>query len=253
MTDAHTGTNAWKVGPLNGNYPNKDSSALFTPAFNIQTGRTYKLSFWHEYDMEFYQDGGNVEYSTDFGGTWQLLGGGGTNTWYDSYFVTALGGNPPMPGWSLNSPVWVNPYHEVCFQPQNGQLAYPVMFRFRFASDYSVNGLGWLIDDFCFEDIGICPVGIEETSSASGLVLGQNRPNPANSTTTIDYVLPKNGNVVLQIVNLMGQVIDTPVDENQTPGMHSVNYNINKLSPGIYYYSLTFNKETLVKKMVITK
>jgi hypothetical protein len=253
MVGAKTGTNAWKVGPLNGNYPNKDSSALFTPAFNIQTGRTYKLSFWHEYDMEFYQDGGNVEYSTDFGGTWQLLGTGGTNTWYDSYFVTALGGTPPVPGWSLNSPVWVNPYHEICFQPQNGQLAYPVMFRFRFASDYSVNGLGWLIDDFCFEDIGVCPVGIEETSSASGLVLGQNRPNPTSSTTTIDYVLPKNGEVVLTIVNLMGQIIDTPVDEIQAPGMHSVNYNTNKLSPGIYYYSLTFNKETLVKKMVITK
>ncbi|HKR06760.1 MAG TPA: T9SS type A sorting domain-containing protein [Bacteroidia bacterium] len=253
MTAANTGTNAWKTGPLTGNYPNNDSSALFTPAFNIQVGRTYNLSFWHKYRMEQFQDGGNVEYSTDFGGSWTVLGTGGSVSWYDSYFVTALGGSPPQPGWSIVNQLWSNPHHEICFLPQNGQLAYPVMFRFRFASDYSVNYEGWLIDDFCFEDIGPCSVSLEEMTSASGLILGQNHPNPANSMTSIEYIIPEKGKVVFNIVNLLGQTMDTPVNEEQVSGRHTVNFNTNRLSPGIYYYSLTFNKETLVKKMVITK
>ncbi|MEP7169003.1 MAG: T9SS type A sorting domain-containing protein, partial [Bacteroidota bacterium] len=253
MTAAHSGTNAWKTGSLTGNYPDKDSSALFTPAFNIQVGRTYELSFWHEKDFEIYQDGGNVEYSTDFGASWTILGTGGSLTWYDSWFVTALGGTPPSPGWSITLAAWEHPSHTICFLPQNGQMAYPVMFRFRFASDYSVNHLGWLIDDFCFKDVGNCPVGITELGSASGLMLGQNRPNPTNSMTSIDYMLPETGKVVMKIANLLGQDMDTPVDEEQTSGMHTVNFNTKNLSPGIYYYSLTFNKETLVKKMVITK
>jgi hypothetical protein len=249
FTSAHSGTNAWMTN-LNANYPNRDSSALFTPAFNLIANENYNLSFWHEYITEVYQDGGDVEYSTDFGVTWQELGTGGEpNNWYNAFFVTALGGTPPLPGWSGFLPAWQQASHNVCI-PQSG----PVMFRFRFASDYSVNDIGWVIDDFCLTDLGTtCPTGIEETNSAAGFALGQNHPNPTNGLTSVDYSIPEKGNVLFQIVNVIGQVIATPVNENEMSGKHTVSIEANKLSPGIYYYSLTFNNETITKKMVITK
>lgn len=247
---AHSGIKAWTNG-LTTNYPGRDTSSLFTPAFNVQANENYRLSFYHQYATEIYIDGGNVEYSTDYGANWQLLGAAGQgNQWYNSFFVTALGGTPPAPGWSGTLTSWQQAVHEICV-PQAGS----VIFRFRFASDQSVAGEGWAIDDFCFEDIGsTCPLSVDELPVSSTISLGQNHPNPTNGTTSIDYYIPERGNVTMQIVNILGQVMDTPVNDVQMQGTHTVNIDANRIAPGIYYYSLTFEgKETLVKKMVITK
>ena len=95
LNAAHSGINAWITG-LSANYPNNDTSGLFTPAFNVVGGEKYNLSFWHQFDTELYQDGGTVEFSTDYGATWNLLGNAGQGPqWYNSFFITALGGIPP--------------------------------------------------------------------------------------------------------------------------------------------------------------
>ena len=120
-------------------------------------------------------------------------------------------------------------------------------------------GLASAIGGIIMGLIGVASAGFVVTGGGtivfpeSGLALGQNHPNPTNGMTTIDYLIPSNGKVVLEIVNLLGQNIDTPVNETQTAGIHTVNFNASKLSPGVYYYSLTFNKEKVVKKMVITE
>ncbi|MEO5571292.1 MAG: T9SS type A sorting domain-containing protein, partial [Bacteroidia bacterium] len=257
MTGANTGVKAWKTGSLTGTYPNNDSSSLFTPAFNILAGRTYRLSFSQQQSTETYQDGGVVEFSIDNGASWQVYGSpcsGPSCTWFTSFFVTALGGSPPLPGWSGVIPTWQQRHNDYCFPIYNGLTSYAVMFRFRFASDYSVSDLGWLIDDFCFEDLNItCPTGMEDISNSSGMQLGQNHPNPANGLTNIDYMIPERGTVSLTVTNLMGQVVETLVDEDQAQGIHSISFDANKLNSGVYFYSLTFNNESLVKKMVITK
>lgn len=255
LNSAFNGTNAW-ITKLSSNYPFRDTSALFSPAFNIQANERYSLSFYQQYKTEIYQDGGTVEYSTDYGATWTQLGAAGQgSSWYNSFFVTALGGTPPAPGWSGTLPAWQQALHEVCLPPQSGQNSIAVIFRFRFASDFSVSDEGWAIDQFCFTDLGsACPTGIDENPLADELTLGQNYPNPSNGMTSIDYFIPEKGKVTLQIVNMLGQIMDTPVNNMEQQGMHTVNIDAQKLTPGIYYYSLSFkNNKALVKKMVITK
>ena len=128
------------------------------------------------------------------------------------------------------------------------------MFRFRFMSDYTINDEGWVIDDFCFQDINIpCVTSVEELADNSNFSLGQNYPNPTDGTTTIDYYIPENGNVQLSIINIMGQTVDMAVQENQNAGKHYVNFDTGNLAPGIYYYQLIFNNQMLVKKMVVTE
>jgi hypothetical protein len=77
----------------------------------------------------------------------------------------------------------------------------------------------------------------------SEFILFQNYPNPFNPSTTIDYFLPSDGHIRLQVYNPLGQVIERLVDRQQQTGRHSVIFDGSKLSSGLYYYSITFNKD----------
>ncbi|MBL7075280.1 T9SS type A sorting domain-containing protein [candidate division KSB1 bacterium] len=90
------------------------------------------------------------------------------------------------------------------------------------------------------------------------LELWQNYPNPANSTTMIEYTLPKTFKVVLKIHNLLGEEIKTLVDDVQTPGLKSVMWNGKDnfgriVSSGIYFYILQAGNERQVRKMLFLK
>ncbi|MCP4632928.1 MAG: T9SS type A sorting domain-containing protein [candidate division Zixibacteria bacterium] len=83
--------------------------------------------------------------------------------------------------------------------------------------------------------------------------LHQNYPNPFNSNTTIEYTLPQASHVVLKVFNIMGQCVETLVDENQRQGYKAINWNASQYSSGIYFYKLTTEEKVLTKRMVLLK
>jgi hypothetical protein len=87
--------------------------------------------------------------------------------------------------------------------------------------------------------------------------LMQNYPNPFNPTTTIRYQLPVDSRVILKIYNILGQVVETLVDEVQNAGYKSVELNIGNLASGVYFYRLTAESEgksfVAVKKLLLMK
>jgi flagellar hook assembly protein FlgD len=83
--------------------------------------------------------------------------------------------------------------------------------------------------------------------------LHQNHPNPFNPLTIISYQLPADGMVTLKIYTPLGQEIATLVDEVQSAGSKSVEWNAGNFPSGIYFYKLTAGKSTEVKKMVLAK
>jgi hypothetical protein len=83
--------------------------------------------------------------------------------------------------------------------------------------------------------------------------LNQNFPNPFNPSTVISYDLPKSGIVNVKIFNVLGQLVKTLVNQVQTAGTHQVNFNASSLSTGVYFYSLTVDNFTQVKKMMLIK
>jgi hypothetical protein len=129
-----------------------------------------------------------------------------------------------------------------------------VIFRFRFASDNTVNNFeGWAIDDVCFAEVLPCtPVGIEEPV-INGTFLGQNMPNPFNGTTTIGYYLPEGGDVKIKITNILGEEVAVPVSGNKSAGSHTFTVDAAQFSAGIYYYTLEFDGSQLTRKMIITE
>ncbi len=76
-------------------------------------------------------------------------------------------------------------------------------------------------------------------------------PNPVATTTTIEYLLPKNGKVLLRVFDVSGRVLRTLVDANQNVGKHKVEFNMSGMTPGIYFYSLSLNNEDSITQKLI--
>jgi hypothetical protein len=73
--------------------------------------------------------------------------------------------------------------------------------------------------------------------------LRQNYPNPFNPTTLITYQIPADGNVRLEVYNLIGQPVRTLIDKPQSAGTYSVEWDGRStggpdLSSGIYFVRL---------------
>ena len=85
------------------------------------------------------------------------------------------------------------------------------------------------------------------------LALSQNYPNPFNPNTHINFTLPTNGFVTLEIFNALGQKIETLVQQNLEAGNHTVEFNGRELTSGTYIYRLTFGNHSLAKKMILLK
>ncbi|HOJ18982.1 MAG TPA: T9SS type A sorting domain-containing protein [Ignavibacteriaceae bacterium] len=83
--------------------------------------------------------------------------------------------------------------------------------------------------------------------------LSQNYPNPFNPSTLITYQLPKTSLVTLKVYDILGKEIITLVAEEQTEGSHSVNFNAQNLSTGVYFYQLKAGDFVSTKKLVLIK
>jgi hypothetical protein len=88
------------------------------------------------------------------------------------------------------------------------------------------------------------------------LALNQNYPNPFNPSTTIRYSLRDRVLVRLEVFDIAGRRLACLVNEEQSAGPHSVQWNGRnghgtEVSSGVYLYRLTAGKETIQKKMVL--
>ena len=86
----------------------------------------------------------------------------------------------------------------------------------------------------------------------SGFALGQNIPNPAKDNTRIEYSLPQDGQVIFTVFTITGQVLHIEKREANS-GRNELEFNTINLANGIYYYSMEYKGERLVKKMSIHK
>ncbi len=84
--------------------------------------------------------------------------------------------------------------------------------------------------------------------------LSQNFPNPFNSSTSINYYINKPAVVSIKLFDLLGREMATLHDAQDLAGSHSVTFNGNNLSSGVYFYSLNVDGiPRIVRKMVIMK
>ena len=83
--------------------------------------------------------------------------------------------------------------------------------------------------------------------------LSQNYPNPFNPTTTIQYDLPQDSHVKLNVYDILGRIVLTLVDQEKRAGTYKFTYNYSQLSSGIYFYRIFTDKYQSTKKMLLLK
>lgn len=93
----------------------------------------------------------------------------------------------------------------------------------------------------------------EERTAVRRYELMQNYPNPFNAGTSISFDLPKAGDVSLTIHNLSGQQVAVLLNEVMPSGRHTVNFDGEHLSSGIYIYRLEYAGFASQRKMVLIK
>ena len=87
----------------------------------------------------------------------------------------------------------------------------------------------------------------------SDFVLEQNFPNPFNPKTAISYQLPVTSNVTLKVYNVLGKEVATLVNGTKEAGSHTEQFNASHLASGVYFFKLTANQFSSVRKMLMMK
>ena len=88
--------------------------------------------------------------------------------------------------------------------------------------------------------------------------LRQNYPNPFNPTTTIEYEIPKSGNVDVAIFDIQGRLIRELEKNVRDAGSYKIVWDSRdnfgrQVSSGIYFYRVQFNGSQLVNKLLLLK
>jgi photosystem II stability/assembly factor-like uncharacterized protein len=126
-------------------------------------------------------------------------------------------------------------------------------------SAYFVNEKkGWAVgrgSTILYTEIG-GTTGIKQNSSKElpkEYFLFQNYPNPFNPSTNIEFQIPRNGNVSLELFDILGRKVMTLVDEEKVAGRYNVSFNASNLSSGVYFYTLRTNNFIQTKKMILIR
>ncbi|MBS1513795.1 MAG: T9SS type A sorting domain-containing protein [Bacteroidetes bacterium] len=97
-------------------------------------------------------------------------------------------------------------------------------------------------------------IGINNNNSTpEGYYLAQNYPNPFNPSTSIAFEIREKGFVTLKVYDVLGNEVMQLVNEKKEAGSHVVQFDAKSLPSGTYFYKLTKDNFSDVKKMVLVK
>jgi hypothetical protein len=83
--------------------------------------------------------------------------------------------------------------------------------------------------------------------------LMQNYPNPFNPETTVEYGIPIGGIVSIKLYDILGREIKTLIDEYKIKGKYKINVFSKDLPSQVYFYRITVNNYSEIKRMVVLR
>ena len=90
------------------------------------------------------------------------------------------------------------------------------------------------------------------------IALEQNIPNPFNASTELTFSLPVEADVIVEVMNISGRVVNTLLNSEMQSGVHSVRWDGTddsgkELSSGVYFYRLRTDGYSETRKMMLLK
>jgi hypothetical protein len=222
---------------LLGNYPDTKKSYLVSQCYNLTNVSNPNIEFKMKFDLEINWDIVYVEYSTNFGANWAVLGTMGAN-WYNSDRTSATAGNDcyncPGAQWTgtnTTNTTYTYPLASLG-APSN------VIFRIVFHSDEAVNNLGVNIDDFV-----ITGTLANESFELNNIAI---YPNPSKGLFSISL-----GNIsptLIEVYDVTGKLILAKKDISITNFVTSVD--LSAASQGIYFIKIATDEQQIVKRII---
>jgi gliding motility-associated-like protein len=205
ISGAASGNKCWITGGLNNSaYNNGENSYLTSPCFDFSALVNPKLSVSVFWETEKRFDGANLQYSTDGGAVWQILGAVGgssctSSNWYNNGAITYLGDA----GWSGNiqstsgscqggsgSGVWLAATQDLSFLAGQSK----VIFRFHFGAGTTCNNFdGFAMDMFSIAEAPTGPADFTYTCGVSKTVSFMSSVSGCPSSYAWDFGDPGSG------------------------------------------------------------
>lgn len=89
-----------------------------------------------------------------------------------------------------------------------------------------------------------------QTHASSIWSVGQNIPNPTSTITSIPFSIQQEGDISFKILSIKGQLLYSK-ELHKPAGNHSLEINTLVFIDGIYYISLTYKGQMIIKKMIV--
>ena len=108
------------------------------------------------------------------------------------------------------------------------------------------------IASFKINDLG---VSVKESpfKAVKNNHLGKNFPNPFLESTKLQWSLSESCKIKIQILDMTGNKIATPVDSWQPAGDHRIEFNASRLPAGVYICRFTAGKIVETQKLILLK
>ncbi|RUA06700.1 MAG: glycosyl hydrolase, partial [Flavobacteriia bacterium] len=226
--------NAYITNPT-GNYTDETTSYLISPCYDLSKMENPVLKFKMAFDIEENWDVLYMEYTTDQGHTWNILGNESDPNWYNSSYINV--DRPITVGkqWTgTQSELKEYSYNLFALKDEKN-----IIFRFVFATDQATNGEGALIDDFTIDATTLLAVNNFEKKNFTLY------PNPSRGS----FFIQREGNEEMQIsvYDLTGKMVYRKNGISQ----NFYEFNLDHLSKGIYFIKIIQGNQQAAKRLIL--
>lgn len=221
-----------------GNYPDQTKTYLVSQCYNLSNLSSPLISFKMKYDLEQDWDIVYVEYSTDFGTNWSVLGEMASG-WYNSNRTLASSGGQDCyncPGAQWTGTNTTNTTYSYPLSSINS--ATNVIFRIVFHSDEAVNQLGVNVDDFLISGT-LYANNFDVTNSISVY------PVPSKGIFTISHNEVSLKNV--EVYDLAGKII---LSKSSLEAQTETTLDLTNAANGVYFVKIETENGKTVKRII---
>ncbi len=224
---ATSGQNVYGTN-LDGNYPDKTVGYLISNCYNLSTIENPVLKFNMAFDLENNWDFVTIEYTMDYGASWNILGSADDPNWYNSDRVSGSDCfNCPGAQWTGTDSVMKEySYNLAAFVNETNFI-----FRFKFVSDQSVNQEGVIVDDLTIDGNIL---STDEFVNKKKLVV---HPNPSKNIFNIQW---NNVNEVsYDVFDITGKMIYSKKAKDIPDNFSQID--LSNYTEGMYFLKITMD------------
>lgn len=180
--------------------------------------------------------------STDGGSTWNVVRSGISNEVYPINKDT----------------VWLGSLSSGLYLTTNGGINWSMDSVNARVNDMSIldKNTAWVVGNN--GKIYVTSTAFLSTGNSNLIVPGeylllQNYPNPFNPSTGIEFSIPERTFIRLAVYDILGRETEVLINHVMTEGSHKIEWNGSNYPSGIYFYTLTSEKFSETKKMILIK